>query len=254
MPSLLSDLNRAQQLHPTYVLDSVSMAMFRTIVGGHAPHPALGGPEGARARRRLHDLGILTSGGELSDHATEITEPMSQPTSRLQIGVTGLLTRSRCVWIRSGRCTIAAPNADATLTLSSLPTSDLGRDLITWLGVRPLPEATGRERFLCNPSDLVDFSSALSANDHVSALRAANRAMHPTQRDLLAAVLRNCAKVWTITHEPIAHPSPARTTIAVDSGRDGWRLGTASGPTTHETLTLAPVGVAAIYVALSHVV
>ena len=254
MPSLLSDLNRVQRAHSSYILDNVSMAMFRTIVGGHAPHPALGGPEGARARRRLHDLGILTPGGGLSDHASEIIEPMSQPTSRVQIDITGHTARSRCIWIRNGRCTIAAPNADATLTLSSVPISDLGRDLITWLGVRPLPEATERETLLCSPTDLVEFCSALSANDHVSALRVSDRAMHPTQRDLLSEVLRRGATVWAIRHESIAHPSPTRTTIAVDSGRDGWRLGTSTRHATDETMRLSPVGVAAIYVALSHVV
>lgn len=253
MPSLLSDLSRAQRVHSAYMLDNVSMAMFRTIVGGHAPHPALGGSEGARARRRLHDLGILTPGGELSDHATEIIEPMSQPTSRTQIDVTGDPTRSRCIWIRNGRCTIATPNPDATLTLSSLPTSDLGRDLITWLGVRPLPEATDREPLLCNPTDLVEFCSALSADDHVSALRVADRAMHPTQRYLLSEVLRHGATIWAIRHEPIAHPSSTCTTIAVDSGHDGWRLGTSTGHATDGIIRLSPVGVAAIYVGLSHV-
>lgn len=250
MTFLALDTHHAAPL--TLSLDAVSLALLRTISSGRAPHPALGGPAGARARRRLVAQGAITAFGELTEESRHLVAPIERADRTLQIHVAGAWPRSRQIWTDGSRSTALTPRPDGTLTISSCRHRHLGAELTTWLGIRPLPEPTRRTARVVEAGDLIELSAALSAGDHGAAAALASQPMRASRRHLFGELVSGNATAWTIDALPVGRPERHRSVTAIDAGRDGWWLSSAlEGARSDE---LVPVGVAAVYVALSQLI
>ena len=202
-------------------LDPPAVALLRALaVGGAARHPVFGGPAGQAARRLLTDQGALDADGALTPPTTTLLEPLRRPRFRLLARVHGPTERRRAIWVGERAATVATPHPDGTLALRHEEPSRIGADLVSWLGVRPLPEREGRSAWSCRPLDLT---------------------------------MPGTHTAWVVERR-VDDPASMRWVAAVDAGRDGWRTASGSAADRRSASTFRPVGVAAVYVALSHMV
>ena len=233
------------------VLDQLSLALLRTLTSGATMHPALRGPAGELAAARLAAIGAITTRGTLSADARRLLGPITTAPRRLSMLALGAEARRRQVWVGSESTTTATPHADGTITLSSIPTTALGADLLTWLAVRPLPEPPGRATRVCRSDELLRLAADLASQRHEAAL-ATLRGVPSSRRRLIADVLGGSASAWSVT-STVGH---ARHTVvtALDVGAQGWWLHTSLASDCDGDIPLAPVGVASVYVALARLI
>ena len=149
-----------------------------------------------------------------------LLEPLRRPRFRLLARVHGPTERRRAIWVGERAATVATPHPDGTLALRHEEPSRIGADLVSWLGVRPLPEREGRSAWSCRPLDLT---------------------------------MPGTHTAWVVERR-VDDPASMRWVAAVDAGRDGWRTASGSAADRRSANTFRPVGVAAVYVALSHMV
>jgi len=221
MTLLAPDNRRLQHRGSTLRLDPPALALLRVLVSGReAQHPVFGGPLGLAARRLLIDQGALHPDGSPTSSSRALLGPVRCATVRVHARVSEPVTRDRTIWITDQGATVATPHADGTLALRLEDPSDVGAGLVSWLGVRPLPEREGRAAWSGDPAD-------------------------PHVRDAHTA--------WLVERH-VAHPAAMRWVGAIDAGHDGWRIARGSHVDRGVHASFEPVGVAAVYVALSHLV
>lgn len=219
--TLLAPENRRLRHPPTvFRLDAPALALLRALATGGARHPVFGGPSGQAAHRLLVDQGAIAADGRLTPPTRAMLEALRHPSRRLQVSVRGTTERHRTIWIGDQAATVATPRPDGALVLRLTDPAHIGAELVSWLGVRPLPEREGRTGWSASPLDLGT----------------------PDART-----------AWVIERHS-GDPAAMRWVAAVDAGREGWRMASGSAEDRQATCTFAPVGVAAIYVALSHLV
>lgn len=220
--TLLAPDNRRLHDESTMLrLDPPALALLRALVtGGAAQHPVFGGPAGQAARRLLLDQAAIDSGGGLSPSTWALLGPLRRPSRRLQAQVSGPTGRHRTIWVGDHGATVATPLSDGTIVLRRADPTHIGAELVSWLGIRPLPERSGRSSWTACPLD-------------------------PEVPD---------AQTTWIVERHAGNPASRCWVSAIDSGRDGWRTASGSGSHRPRTVTFEPVGVATIYVALSHLV
>lgn len=202
-------------------LDRASFALLRALAsGGAAYHPVFGGTLGREAFRRLVDQSAITADGSLLPTTVQLLTPLRRPTNRLVARISDPTARCRTIWSTSSEATVATHRDDGTVMLRSCAPTAIGSELVTWLGVRPLPEPPRRSTW-SGPIDDPRFPLT-----HVH---------------------------WSI--ERICDKPRSRSTIAaIDAGHDGWRL---ARQALHRDGTVArfePVGISEIYLALSHLI
>jgi hypothetical protein len=221
MTLLAPDNRRLQHRASTLRLDPPALALLRALASGRAAqHPVFGGPVGQAARRLLIDQGALHPDGTPTPSSRALLGPVRCATVRVHARVSEPVERDRTIWITDQGATVATTHADGTLALRLEDPSDIGAGLVSWLGIRPLPELEGRAAWSAEPAD---------------------------------PQVPNAHTAWLVErHGP--HPAATRWVGAVDAGHDGWRIARGSHVDRDAHACFEPVGVAAVYVALSHLV
>ena len=176
-------------------LDPPAIALLRALVtGGAARHPVFGGPVGQAARRLLTDQGAIDPDGELTPPTLTLLGPCgARPGACRRAWAARVRTSSA----RSGLVNVARPSARHSPTapscFASKNPSRFGAGLVSWLGVRPLPERGAGEP---------------------------GRPVHSTSRC-------RTRTAWVVERHA-GNPTRCAGSPPIDAGHDGWR--TATGP------------------------
>lgn len=196
---------------------------------------------------RLLAQGLIGPDGELSDRGWRLCEPLASPERVLRLTRIDTRAAHRRIWIAGPRAVIADPLGSDASTFTEIPIDELGRQLVTWLGIRPLPAPPDRRPRPCRPTALTRRAEedALGRGTE-SPVDLTSRPPRDRRR---LDVDEDDATTWVITESTDGHLT--RRLTALDGGREGWWLAGDTHAPDDDDVLLHPCDVAAVHVAVA---